>query len=224
MTLLHCRDVSAGYFGVPVIAGVTLEIARGECVALLGKNGVGKTTLANAISGGGQALGGAVHFDGRDVTAWAAYQRTRAGLVLAPDYRGVFRQLTIRENLAVVKGRDAAIPTLLLRRANQLAAKLSGGEQQLLALTCALAMAPKLLIVDELSEGLSVKTLSEVIALLQARIRDGMALMLIEQRVEVVMTIATRCYIFDFVGGRGGVAREVLAATLNTDEMMAPSR
>lgn len=224
---LICENLSAGYGGVPVIAGVSMAVSPGECVAVLGRNGVGKSTLARTIAGTlGRTPMGTVIYEGKDISEWLPHARARAGISFAPDDRGVFRQLTVEENLKVAArstipsgasqpGQDA--PALLAARWRHRAEQLSGGEQRILALACALAASPRLLLIDELSEGLSALAISMVEAWLMERIASGLSVVLIEQRVDLALRLAARCYVMDFKGGRGGVVLEADAATLRED-------
>ena len=224
---LTCNDLSNGYGGVPVIADVNISVSQGECVAVLGRNGVGKTTMARTIAGIlGRPLMGTVVYEGSDVTAWSTDTRARMGITYAPDDRGVFRQLTVEENLKLATRRVGApsiatvaedVPDILAARWRHRAEQLSGGEQQILAIACALAASPRLLVIDELSEGLSTRAIAMVEAWLGRRVAEGLSVLLIEQRVDLALRLATRCYVMDFDGGRGTIVLEADAATLRDD-------
>jgi|ERR1051325_9584644 branched-chain amino acid transport system ATP-binding protein len=225
---LTCNDLSSGYGGVPVIADVNMSVSQGECVAVLGRNGVGKTTIARTIAGIlGRPLMGAVVYEGSDIAAWSPDARARMGITYAPDDRGVFRQLTVEENLKLAKRRvgtlstvtDAEeVPSVLAARWRHRAEQLSGGEQQILAIMCALAASPRILIIDELSEGLSTRAIAMVEEWLKKRVAAGLSVLLIEQRVDLALRLATRCYVMDFNGGRGTIVLAADAATLRADD------
>src|ERR1043165_202114 len=225
--LLTCSGLTAGYAKVPVVTDVALCVGAGEGVGLLGRKGVGKKAIAQAIAGTIPLMGGEISFEGRQIGSWAADARARVGLRFAPDYRGVFRGLTVEENfmLAANGARNVryqeALPGLLRNRARQTAARLSGGEQQVLAIACALASSPRVLVLDELSEGLSAIALDEMLSLLTTHAQRGMGVLLVEQRIEVVMRVASRCYILDFAGGCGGIVAELSTDALRQDPSTA---
>jgi branched-chain amino acid transport system permease protein len=201
--LLEVRGLSAGYAGVTVVDGVDLTVRAGAVVALLGTNGAGKSTLLRAISGALAPSNGSVVFDWRDVTGADPWRTVAAGIVHVPGGQGVFPGLTVDEHLrlAAVPLRDrsdvAASRTEALAlfprlgdRLDQLAGTLSGGEQQMLTLAQAMVTRPRLLMIDELSLGLSPKVVGELVAVVE-RIRDsGTAVVLVEQSVNIALTLA----------------------------------
>jgi ABC-type branched-subunit amino acid transport system ATPase component/predicted MFS family arabinose efflux permease len=209
--LLVCREVEVAYDQVQVLFGVDLEIRAGEIVALLGTNGAGKSTLLNAVSGLVEPMGGTIWFDGRDITHADGNQTAAAGIVQVPGGRAVFPTLTVDEHLraagwlrrgepeqlaAAVEQAWQTFPRLR-ERSGQLAGNLSGGEQQMLALAMAFIAEPRLLIIDELSLGLA-PTLVEQLLDIVRRIRDGgTAVLLVEQSVNVALTVADRCYFME---------------------------
>jgi ABC-type branched-subunit amino acid transport system ATPase component/predicted MFS family arabinose efflux permease len=204
--LLVVRDLEVSYGQVQVLFGVSLEVAPGEVVALVGTNGAGKSTLLRAICGQVPAHRGGVFFDGEDLSGLEPEDRFRRGIVQVPGGRGVFPGLTVRENLEVAvfaAGRPrresarvidevtAPFPALR-RRIDQPAAVLSGGEQQMLTLAQAFVARPRLLLVDELSLGLAPVIVEELLESL-VRLRDaGAAIVLVEQSVNVALTVAHR--------------------------------
>ncbi|WP_404954383.1 ABC transporter permease subunit [Streptomyces sp. 147326] len=193
---LELRGVAAGYDGGLVLHGVDLEVRKGEILAVLGPNGAGKSTTCRVAAGLLPVAGGAVRVHGRDATRDGAVRRSRAGVLLAPEGRGIFPSLTIEENLALYLGEAdaraavyARFPRLAERR-TVAAGALSGGEQQLLALAPLLQRPPEVLIADEPSLGLAPRVVEEVYALL-TELRDaGTALLLVEEKAAGILGIA----------------------------------
>jgi ABC-type branched-subunit amino acid transport system ATPase component len=189
------EGVVAGYADCTVLRGVDLAVRPGEVVALLGANGAGKSTTCAVAAGDLPATGGRILLDGEDVTAWPAHRRARAGILLAPEGRGVFPGLTVEENLRTwLPDPGPAFERLpkLGERRSVPAGALSGGEQQLLALAPALVRPPRVLIADEPSLGLSpmaVRQVFEVFAELRAL---GVALLLVEEKATEVLAVADR--------------------------------
>ncbi|MFJ9584352.1 ABC transporter permease subunit [Streptomyces acidicola] len=195
-TALELRAVRAGYDGAPVLHGVDLAVRPGEILALLGPNGAGKSTTCRVAAGLLPPLSGQVYAAGRDVTREGAVGRARAGVLLAPEGRGIFPALTIDENLALhlrARGdRDAVydrFPALAARR-GVAAGSLSGGEQQLLALAPLLQRPPTVLIADEPSLGLAPRVVDEVFRLLVELRNAGTALLLVEEKAVEVLEVA----------------------------------
>jgi branched-subunit amino acid ABC-type transport system permease component/ABC-type branched-subunit amino acid transport system ATPase component len=194
--LLQLDGITAGYGEVEVLHGVSLSIAPGSIVALLGSNGAGKSTLCSVAAGLLTPTRGRVVFDGQDVTAWPAYRRANAGIMLAPEARGVFPGLTVDENLSVWlrSERDRAAATghfpVLGQRRRQRAGLLSGGEQQILALAGALVHAPKVFIADEPTLGLAPLAAARVASIL-GELRDlGASILLVEEKTANVLELA----------------------------------
>ncbi|MEU9957900.1 ATP-binding cassette domain-containing protein [Streptomyces sp. NPDC050982] len=193
---LELRAVRAGYDGAPVLHGVDLAVHPGEIVALLGPNGAGKSTTCRVAAGLVGPLGGQVYVAGRDATREGAVRRSRAGVVLAPEGRGIFPALTIEENLALYlreKDQREAVyerfPGLAGRRGVP-AGSLSGGEQQMLALAPLLQRPPKVLIADEPSLGLAPRIVEEVFRLLTELRDTGTALLLVEEKATEALGVA----------------------------------
>jgi ABC-type branched-subunit amino acid transport system ATPase component len=193
--LFTLEGVAAGYADTTVLRGVDLTVGPGEVVALLGANGAGKSTTCAVAAGDLPVSAGRVLLDGRDVTAWPAHRRARAGILLAPEGRGVFPGLTVEENLRTwlpdPEPVFARLPHLGERR-HVPAGALSGGEQQLLTLAPALIRPPRVLVADEPSLGLApmvVRQVFEVFAELRAR---GVALLLVEEKATEALAIADR--------------------------------
>ncbi len=202
-SLLEMRDVDASYGPFRAIFGVSLAVAPGAVVALLGSNGAGKTTVARVCSGLLAPTSGSVWFDGRDMTGQKPYHYARLGIVHAPEGRSVFASLTVEENLELTfrksRGREHVRDGLdqayqlfprLGERRRQLAGTLSGGEQRMLSLSRVLVEQPRLLIADELSLGLAPIIVDEVYRTL-GKIRDaGTTLLIVEQHVHHALGIA----------------------------------
>lgn len=220
--LLRIEALRAGYGEALVLSGLSLALAEGESLALLGRNGTGKTTLINSIVGVTTWRGGAIALQGRDITRLAPEQRARAGIGWVPQERNIFRSLTVEENLTAVArpGRwDVAaafrmFPRLKERRAN-LGNQLSGGEQQMLAVARALMLNPKLLLLDEPLEGLAPIIVDELLAALRAIVRDqGMAAIIVEQKARKILGVTDRAVVLD----RGAIVHEGASAALAAND------
>jgi ABC-type branched-subunit amino acid transport system ATPase component/predicted MFS family arabinose efflux permease len=209
--LLACRGVEVAYDQVQVLFGVDLEVGRGETVALLGTNGAGKSTLLNAISGTVDPIGGAIFFDGRDITHAGGAQTAEMGIAQVPGGKAVFPTLTVAEHLRVAGWlyRDEPdhlerataevyemFPRLLERR-DQLAGNLSGGEQQMLGLGMAFISRPRLLVIDELSLGLAPTIVEELLEVVRRIQTTGVSVVIVEQSINVALTIADRAYFLE---------------------------
>jgi len=203
--LLELRDIYAGYGGIDVLRGVNLEVCPGQVVALLGPNGAGKTTTLSVIAGLVEATSGDVVVAGRRVNGASPADLARCGLCLVPEGRGVFPNLTVRENLKMMTygGRSLSdveavaydrFPRLADRR-GQTAGTLSGGEQQMLALARGLAANPALLILDELSIGLAPLIVEELYARVAEVAAQGVAILVVEQFAEVALGVADKAAI-----------------------------
>ncbi len=233
--VLELREVDAGYGAFRALFGVSLAVAPGEAVALLGSNGVGKTTVARVATGLIAPDSGSVHVDGRDMTGAPVHRFNRAGIVHAPEGRSVFATLTVEENLTlsfrVSRGRRGVsagleqaftlFPALAGRR-RQLAGTLSGGEQRMLSMARVLVEEPKVLVADELSLGLAPKIVDEVYASLE-RLRDaGTALLIVEQHVGHALALCDRVLLLDhgsitWEGPAADAADRVVTAVFSTD-------
>jgi urea transport system ATP-binding protein len=209
--LLELKEVSAAYGKSRVLEGINLSISPGESVTLLGRNGVGKTTLLRTIVGHHSPSEGAITFLGKDVTNSSPYLRARLGIGYVPQGRGIFPQLTVEENLriglAAVRGggtvKDDSIPAhiyelfpLLNRVAQRKGGVLSGGEQQQLAIARAMVAQPKLLILDEPTEGIQPSIVQQIEETLrEIRLRLKIAILLVEQYLDFAWSIADRFYV-----------------------------
>jgi len=211
MALLEVEGLRAGYGRLPVIFGVHLEVGEGEVVALLGLNGAGKTTTLRAISGMIPVMGGKVRFDGKDIAGLPAEQIARRGLLHIPEGRGIFPSLRVDESLrlaaamakvpaAEARSRFEEIYTTfprLAERGSQAAGTLSGGEQQMLALARALMWRPKLLMIDEMSQGLAPTVVNRLMETVGAFKAAGTAIVLVEQFVAQALEVADRAYVME---------------------------
>jgi len=226
--LLEVSGLRAGYGRLPVIFGIDLTVEEGEIIALLGLNGAGKTTTLRAISGMIPVMAGTVRFGGEDITGAKAERITRQGLLHVPEGRGIFPNLRVDESLrlaaalAKLDGPEAgrrveeALATFpsLERRRGQAAGTLSGGEQQMLALARALIWRPRLLMVDEMSQGLAPAIVDRLFEIVAAFRDNGTALILVEQFVTRALAVADRAYVVE----KGEIGYSGTAAALAADE------
>ena len=219
--LLKIEQLSAGYGEAVVLSNVSLSLEEGQALALLGRNGMGKTTLVNTIVGVTRYFGGAITLAGTDLTRLRPDQRALAGVGWVPQERNIFKSLTVHENLAAVAlpGRWTIekiyelFPRLQERRQN-LGNQLSGGEQQMLAVGRALVLNPRVLLLDEPLEGLAPIIVDELLAALRRIIRDaGMAAILVEQNAKKILGVTDRAIIIE----RGTVVHEADSAILLND-------
>jgi branched-chain amino acid transport system ATP-binding protein len=203
--LLVCRDIDVAYDGVQVLFGVDFDVEEGEIIALLGTNGAGKSTLLRAIAGTRSASGGAIVFDGRDITHMPPHEIASRGVISMPGGRGVFPGLSVRENLLLANWMtdDAdevrrgmaevfEIFPALEDRAETIASSLSGGEQQQLSLAQAFLAKPKLLMIDELSLGLAPAMVAQLLDIVREIHRRGVTIIVVEQSVNVALTLAQK--------------------------------
>ena len=226
--LLDIRDLCAGYGDTDVLRGIDLKVEAGEIVAVLGSNGVGKSTLNRTISGIVRARSGAIRFDGAAIEREKPAVIVKRGLIHVPEGRHIFPNLSVRENLDLGSYRRAAerrganrdrvfaiFPRLFERRA-QRAGPLSGGEQQMLAIGRGLMAEPRLLILDEPSLGLSPLLVGELFALIARIHADGVAGLLVEQNVVQSLEIASRAYIL----AEGQCVMSGLSADIGADPQL----
>ena len=218
---LRVEGLRAGYGEAVVISDLSLTLAEGEVLALLGRNGTGKTTLVNAIVGAVKRFSGGIALDGRDITPLRADQRARAGIGWVPQERNIFKSLTVEENMTAVAQPGAwtpekvytMFPRLKERRGN-FGNQLSGGEQQMLAIGRALTLNPKLLLLDEPTEGLAPIIVDELLAALGDIARSGgMAMIVVEQNARKILKLAGRAVVLE----RGAIAHQANASDLRED-------
>jgi branched-chain amino acid transport system ATP-binding protein len=199
MTLLRVESLHARHGFLSAVRDVSLEIAEGEAVAIVGANGAGKTTLLRTVAGAHKPVAGRILFDEREITSVPAHRRVGLGIALVPEGRRLFGGLTLEENLLLARRRgpwtvDAvvrAFPLLEARRKTR-AANLSGGEQQAAAIGRALMTNPRLLLLDEVSLGLAPAMVDAVYRSLHALIESGATIVLVEQDLTRALSVATR--------------------------------
>jgi urea ABC transporter ATP-binding protein UrtE len=225
VTLFAVDNVHIRYGPSPIVQGVSLEVDAGEVVALLGRNGVGKTTLARGLVGLTPIAQGRVRIDGADVTGMAAHRVSRRGVRIVPQGRGIFPRLSIAENLRIgaflshepdprVRDLLHELFPILWERRQQRAGTLSGGEQQMLAIARAILSTPKLLILDEPTEGVApvlIDRIEDALRLLFAEMRLGV--LLIEQNLDFAFAMAQRGYVME----KGQIVVEAPISDLHHD-------
>ena len=226
--ILRVDGLVAGYGAAVVLSppGITLRLGEGRSMAVLGRNGMGKTTLLNSIIGATKRFAGTIEVGGRDITRLAPERRAGAGVGWVPQERNIFRSLTVEENLTAVARPGPwnvarcyeMFPRLRERRAN-LGNQLSGGEQQMLAVARALVLNPRLLLLDEPTEGLAPIIVEELLAALKRIIRDeGMSALVVEQHAQKILGVTDEAVILE----RGAVVHAGSSAELRADpELLA---
>jgi len=220
--MLDVTGVHTYYGDSHVLHGVSLDVAPGEVVAILGRNGMGKTTLIRSVVGFSPPRQGRVRFKGDDVTAWAPFRRVERGMALVPQGRRVFASLSVRENLDVARAGTGrwdmaqvyALFPRLAERAQNRANKLSGGEQQMLAIGRALMSNPELLLMDEPTEGLAPLLVREVGRVIAELKRAGLSILLVEQNLPMAASVADRVHVLN----RGQIVYSGRPAALLADE------
>jgi branched-chain amino acid transport system ATP-binding protein len=219
--LLRVTGLAAGYGEAVVVQGVDFALEAGRSLALLGRNGTGKTTLLNTLIGVTRRHAGRIELGGRDVTALAPHARAAAGIGWVPQERNIFKSLTVEENLSAVARPGpwtlarayALFPRLEERKAN-LGTQLSGGEQQMLAVARALVLNPKLLLLDEPLEGLAPIIVQELLrSIEQLVLQDGLSAIIVEQNPRLVLPITNDAVVLD----RGAIVHAAPSATLLRD-------
>ena len=219
--VLHIERLTAGYGEAIVLDALSLSLPQGQSLALLGRNGMGKTTLINTIVGVTRYFGGAIVLDGADITALRPEQRAHAGIGWVPQERNIFKSLTVHENLTAVAqpGRWTAEKVYALfprlkERSGNLGNQLSGGEQQMLAVGRALVLNPRVMLLDEPLEGLAPIIVEELLAALRRIIREeGVSAILVEQNAKKILGVTERAIIIE----RGSVVHAADSAALAAD-------
>jgi branched-chain amino acid transport system ATP-binding protein len=209
MSLLEVKGLEVRYGGIRAVKGVDLAVDEGELVCLIGANGAGKTSTLKAICGLLPSHTGSVRYAGDEISRLPVFQLPRRGLVMVPEGRGIFPQLTVAENLAMgayarrdtevaqdLERMHALFPRLAERR-SQTAGTLSGGEQQMLAIGRALMSRPKLLLLDEPSMGLAPLMVAKILEVVREIARQGVTILLVEQNAKLALEIAGRGYVME---------------------------
>ena len=216
--LLRIEQLSAGYGEAVILHDVSLQLGEGQTLALLGRNGTGKTTLMNTLAGATRQHAGSILLAGQPLHTLASYQRAAAGIGWVPQERNIFKSLTVHENLTAVarpgkwtpEQAYAMFPRLAERKSN-LGTQLSGGEQQMLAVARALVLNPRLLLLDEPLEGLAPIIVQELLAAIRRITRDeGLSAIIVEQHPQAILSISDRAAVLD----RGTVVHTGSAAEL----------
>ena len=218
--LLAVSELSAGYGPAAILHGVSLSLQAGQSLALLGRNGMGKTTLLRSLLGLTDQTSGQIHFAGRDIGTLPTHQRADAGIGWVPQERNIFRSLTVTENLTATARLGAwslaqiyaLFPRLAERRRN-MGNQLSGGEQQMLAIGRALMRNPSLLLLDEPTEGLAPVIAAEVMAAINQIVGGGMSAIVVEQHAQKILALTDRAIILE----RGMIAWSGESAALLAD-------
>jgi branched-chain amino acid transport system ATP-binding protein len=204
-------SVGLAYGPIQAVSSASIEVEKGQTVAIVGANGAGKTTLLKSIVGLMPLASGRIHFEDKDISALASHRRLAAGIALSPEGRQVFGDQTVRDNLelgAYSRGLKAAaleaameeqynLFPRLRERQDQMAITLSGGEQQMLAIARALMGAPKLLLLDEPSLGLAPLIIKEIFSIIRALRGRGMTILLVEQMANLALGVADRAYVLE---------------------------
>ena len=218
--LLGVENLSAGYGEARVIQGLRFALEDGRSLALLGRNGVGKTTLIDTLIGVTTRFGGRIVLAGQDIARLRPHARARSGVGWTPQERNIFRSLTVEENLTAValpgpwtvKRVYGLFPRLEERRTN-MGRQLSGGEQQMLAIGRALMLNPRLLLLDEPTEGLAPIIVDELLAALRELAREGLSMIIVEQKPKKILPFTDHAIVLD----RGAIAHQAPSAELLAD-------
>jgi branched-chain amino acid transport system ATP-binding protein len=219
--LVRVENLSAGYGDAVVLSDMSLTVAEGETIAVLGRNGMGKTTLIATLMGATRVHGGRIWFRGAEITQMASYRRAAIGLGWVPQERDIFPSLTVEENLTAVARPGSWTPSRvfelfprLLGPRRNLGYQLSGGEQQMLAIGRALVLNPSLLLLDEPLEGLAPIVVQELLAAMGRMTRStGMAVLLVEQHARQVLPLTDKAIVLE----RGRIVHQAASAALAPD-------
>lgn len=225
--LLQIEDIHAGYGEISVLHGISLSIAAGDILGVLGRNGMGKTTLIRCIAGLLRASKGTIALDGQDITRAPAHERARRGMTTVVQGRGLFPRLTVAENLEMGRTAGGAKPSRikevleyfprLAERLSQPAGTMSGGEQQMLAIGRGLMAHPRLILLDEPSDGimpLLVRQIAQV--MVQINRQEKVAIIVVEQNVPMVFSMTDRCVIIE----KGRIVAEGTREAVSQSEVM----
>jgi branched-chain amino acid transport system ATP-binding protein len=225
MSLLSLAQVHAYYDLSHILHGIDLELGAGEVVALLGRNGAGKTTTIRSINGLLPPADGVIRFNDVDITTWRADAIARAGIATVPEGREIFSTLTVTENLALAARRagdwtvDRVVDTFPIIKPlmSRLGGRLSGGEQQIVAIARALLLEPKLIMLDEPSQGLAPVMVDQVVDVLLALKAERISMLLVEQKLDIALELSDRIYVLDI----GRVVKECKRDELEADPEIA---
>jgi len=210
--VLDVVDLTGGWGPTTIVEHLSLSVGAGETVAIVGRNGVGKSTLLELIAGRAQRQAGEIRVGGRDVCRLPIHERARLGIGYVPQQREVFRSLTVSEHLVIAArpghwSREMVLELFpsLSARLSSLGAHLSGGEQQMLAIARALITNPSILLMDEPSEGLAPVVVEQLVAAIRSLVGgSNLSVLLVEQRVDIALDLASRCIVMD----RGKIVRD----------------
>jgi branched-chain amino acid transport system ATP-binding protein len=222
--LLNVERLTAGYGEAIVLTDVSFKMAKGEALALLGRNGMGKTTLVNSVIGVTRRISGSISLDGHDITGMRPDQRALAGIGWVPQERNIFRSLTVEENMTAIERPGpwtlAKVYTLfprLAERRNNLGNELSGGEQQMLAVARALVLNPRIMLLDEPLEGLAPILVEELLTALRKIIREeGLSAILVEQNAQKILGVTDLAIIIE----RGTIVYRGTSTAITADRSL----
>jgi urea ABC transporter ATP-binding protein UrtE len=226
--MLKITDLQVSYGGSLVLQGIDMEVHPGYIVALMGRNGVGKTTLMRSVVGFVSPRSGQALLDGKDITGMPPHQISKLGISYVPQGRDIFQSFTVYENLRLgvikFKRKDRTIPgeifdyfPILHERRNQKAGSFSGGEQQMLAIARALVSNPKILLLDEPSEGIQPSIVEEIGRILvKINQEKGVTILIVEQNVDLIMDIAKKCFFME----KGKIVDQIETSHLRQDDSL----
>jgi branched-chain amino acid transport system ATP-binding protein len=231
--ILEVKNLSASYGASQILFGVNLEVDKGEAVCIIGRNGVGKSTTLKTLMGNLKPLSGSIVFDGKSIGGMKSYQCSRLGIAFVPQGRHIFPNLSTKENLllsarkGIEGGTDWTMEKIyqlfpvLKNRETSMGARLSGGEQQMLTIARGLMQNPKLILLDEICEGLAPIIVQELQEIMQELRKSGVSILLAEQNIKFALAVSHRCYILEkgaivYTGNSDSIPREVILKHLGT--------
>jgi branched-chain amino acid transport system ATP-binding protein len=228
--ILEVDNLAASYGASQILFGIDLQVEKAETVSILGRNGVGKTTTLKTIAGLLKPLRGTIKFEGTEIGGYPSYKVSRSGIAYVPQGRRIFPNLTTKENLLIAarKGdnpwtiqRIYELFPILKNRENSRGRSLSGGEQQMLTIARGLVQNPRLLIMDEICEGLAPIIIKELETIVQELTKSGVSILLAEQSIKFATSVSSRCYILEkgqvvFSGNTSNIPQETINKYLAT--------